>query len=204
MTFSQGIHGLGSTANADPNAWPLPTASTNAGPRRLHQDRGHGQPAAAAVRGISRPSSPPTANTPSRRCWSPSNAPMAGASSAAPSIPRRCSATIAGRRSAKLRYDIPNAIKQLTRAQLYAYADHGETYNIDPALGTPQHAAAAPRPAAARAPSGTASTGGPLGREGRRRPAPTTGAPSSFSARSIDGERIDATPPQSSPDPPRR
>ena len=38
----------------------------------------------------------------------------------------------------ELRYDIPNTIKNLTRAQIYAYADHGETYNIDPALGTPK------------------------------------------------------------------
>ena len=36
------------------------------------------------------------------------------------------------------RYDIPNTIKHLTRAQIYTYADHGETYNIDPALGTPK------------------------------------------------------------------
>ena len=39
----------------------------------------------------------------------------------------------------EIRYDIPNTIKQLTRAQIYAYADHGETYNIDPAAGTPAH-----------------------------------------------------------------
>jgi hemolysin activation/secretion protein len=38
----------------------------------------------------------------------------------------------------ELRFDVPHAIKQLTRAQLYAYADHGEVYNIDPAAGTPR------------------------------------------------------------------
>ena len=27
--------------------------------------------------------------------------------------------------------------KQLTRLQAYAFADHGETYNINPAAGTP-------------------------------------------------------------------
>lgn len=37
----------------------------------------------------------------------------------------------------ELRYDIPTGIKQLTRSQLYAFADHGETKNIDPSPGTP-------------------------------------------------------------------
>ena len=37
------------------------------------------------------------------------------------------------------RYDIPNMSHQITRAQIYAYADHGETYNIDPAIATPKH-----------------------------------------------------------------
>jgi len=37
----------------------------------------------------------------------------------------------------ELRYDIPVPWKQLTRAQLYAYADHGEVFNIMPAPGTP-------------------------------------------------------------------
>jgi hemolysin activation/secretion protein len=45
----------------------------------------------------------------------------------------------------ELRFDVPHTIKRLTRAQLYAYADHGEVYNIDPALGTPrmQHGSSA-------------------------------------------------------------
>ncbi len=38
----------------------------------------------------------------------------------------------------ELRFDVPHTIKRLTRAQLYAYADHGEVYNIDPAVGTPR------------------------------------------------------------------
>jgi len=43
------------------------------------------------------------------------------------------------------RYDIPTGIKQLTRSQLYAFADHGQVYYIDPALGTPttQHGTSA-------------------------------------------------------------
>jgi hemolysin activation/secretion protein len=45
----------------------------------------------------------------------------------------------------ELRYDVPTGIKQLTRSQLYAYADHGQTYNINPAAGTPltQHGTSA-------------------------------------------------------------
>jgi hemolysin activation/secretion protein len=37
----------------------------------------------------------------------------------------------------ELRYDIPVPWKQLTRTQLYVYADHGETFNIMPDVGTP-------------------------------------------------------------------
>jgi hemolysin activation/secretion protein len=43
------------------------------------------------------------------------------------------------------RYDIQTGIKQLTRSQLYAFADHGQVYYIDPAAGTPttQHGTSA-------------------------------------------------------------
>ena len=37
----------------------------------------------------------------------------------------------------ELRYDFATPWKQLTRLQAYAYADHGEVWNIQPALGTP-------------------------------------------------------------------
>lgn len=37
----------------------------------------------------------------------------------------------------ELRYDVPLPWKQLTRAQLYAYADHGEVFNMLPAAGSP-------------------------------------------------------------------
>ena len=37
----------------------------------------------------------------------------------------------------ELRFDIPNSIKQITRAQLYGFADHGEVYNMMPDIGTP-------------------------------------------------------------------
>src|SRR5947209_6926126 len=38
----------------------------------------------------------------------------------------------------ELRFDVPHAIKQPTRAQLYGYRDQYEVYNIDPAAGTPR------------------------------------------------------------------
>jgi hemolysin activation/secretion protein len=40
----------------------------------------------------------------------------------------------------ELRYDVQTGVKQLTRAQLYGFADYGQTYNIDPAVGTPRNA----------------------------------------------------------------
>jgi hemolysin activation/secretion protein len=39
----------------------------------------------------------------------------------------------------ELRYDIAVPWKQLTRAQLYVYADHGEVFNMMPDVGTPAH-----------------------------------------------------------------
>jgi hypothetical protein len=52
----------------------------------------------------------------------------------------------------ELRFDVPHAIKQLTRAQLYAYRDHGEVYNIEPAARHASHAARHLGPAPACAP----------------------------------------------------
>jgi hemolysin activation/secretion protein len=37
----------------------------------------------------------------------------------------------------EVRYDLPLAVKQITRAQLYAYADHGEVFNMQPDFFTP-------------------------------------------------------------------
>jgi hemolysin activation/secretion protein len=38
----------------------------------------------------------------------------------------------------ELRYDVPTGIKDLTRSQLYVFADHGRVYNIDPDVDTPK------------------------------------------------------------------
>ena len=155
VTFSQGIHGLGSTDNDNPTA--SLRRLDQCGPRRLQQDRGHVQPAAAAVLRISRRSSPPMAQyafTPllvSEQCC------YGGRFFGRAFDPSQMLGDHCWTALGELRYDIPTGIKQLTRAQLYAYADHGEVYNIDPAAGTPRRSTA-PRPAAACAPSGMAST----------------------------------------------
>jgi len=44
---------------------------------------------------------------------------------------------------AELRFDLPHSIKQVTQAQLYAYADRGWLHNLAPALGTPANLDAA-------------------------------------------------------------
>ena len=38
---------------------------------------------------------------------------------------------------AELRFDLPHSIKQITQAQLYAYADRGWLHNLAPVVGTP-------------------------------------------------------------------
>jgi hemolysin activation/secretion protein len=45
----------------------------------------------------------------------------------------------------ELRYDFATPWKQLTRLQVYGYADHGETFILQPAPGTParQHGSSA-------------------------------------------------------------
>ena len=94
---------------------------------------------------ISRRSSRPTANMPSRRCWSPSSAATAGRFFGRAFDPSQMLGDHCWEVLGELRYDIPTGIKQLTRAQLYAFADHGQVYNIDPAAGTPstQHGTSA-------------------------------------------------------------
>jgi hemolysin activation/secretion protein len=139
-TFSQGIHGLGSTDNANPNGPlpPLPTPSTNAG--RVDFDK---------IEGTITRTQPLFANfsaflaaygqyafTPlliSEQC-SYGGRFFGRAFDPSQLLGDHCWAVLG-----ELRFDIPTGIKQLTRAQLYAYADHGETYNINPAAGTPMH-----------------------------------------------------------------
>ena len=60
---------------------------------------------------------------------------MAAGSSAAPSIPRRCSAISCWEALGELRYDLPTTA-QISQAQLYAFTDYGKVYTIAPAVGT--------------------------------------------------------------------
>ena len=140
---ARACHILGATPNADPNALfpPLPTASTNAGQTDFTKIEG------TCTRARSRCS----------RAFSAFFAAYGQYAFTPLLVSEQCSygGRFFGRAYdpaqflgdscwmalGELRYDIPNTIKQLTRAQLYAYADHGETYNIDPALGTPKHQA---------------------------------------------------------------
>jgi len=138
LTFSQGIHGLGATANADPNAPlpPLPTPSTNAGRtdfNKIETTLSRLQPLFANfsffAAGYAQYAFTPLLVSEQcgyggrffGRAFDPSQ--MLG---------DHCWAVLG-----ELRYDIPTGIKQLTRAQLYAYADHGQVYTIMPAAGTP-------------------------------------------------------------------
>ena len=136
VTFSQGIHGLGSTENAIPGAL-ISTASTNAG--RVDFTKIEGtvsrlQPLiwnfSAFVAAYAQYAFVPLLVSEQcgyggrffGRAFDPSQ--MLG---------DHCWAVLG-----ELRYDVAHGIKRLTRAQLYAYADHGQVYNIDPAVGTPK------------------------------------------------------------------
>jgi len=131
VAFSQGIQGLGSTANGNP------LASTNAG--RVDFSKIEGT--------ISR-------TQPLFWNFSAFAAAMAQYAFTPLLVSEQCSygGRFFGRAFdpsqligdhcwevlGELRFDIPHGIKRLTRAQLYAFADHGHIYNIDPAVGTPK------------------------------------------------------------------
>ena len=139
-TFSQGIHGLGSTDNPDPSDLlpPLPTSSTKSG--RVDFDKieatfARTQPLFAGISAFVAAYGQ-YAFTPlliSEQC-SYGGRFFGRAFDPSQMLGDHCWMALG-----EVRYDIPNTIKELTRAQIYAYADHGETYNIDPAAGTPKH-----------------------------------------------------------------
>src|ERR1043165_2805211 len=140
VTFSQDIHGLGSTDNPDPNValQPLPTSSTKSG--RVDFDKIEGtfartQPLFAGFSAFVAAYGQ-YAFTPlliSEQCS------YGGRFFGRAFDPSQLLGDHCWMALGEVRYDIPNSIKQLTKAQIYAYADHGETYNIDPAAGTPTH-----------------------------------------------------------------
>jgi hemolysin activation/secretion protein len=146
VTFSKGFHGLGSTANAnpaDPNP-PLPTPSTHAGRvdfAKIETTVSRIQPLPASfslfVAGYAQYAFTPLLVSEQcgyggrffGRAFDPSE--MLG---------DHCWAALG-----ELRYDIATPWKQLTKLQAYGFADHGQTYVINPAVGTPgtQHGTSA-------------------------------------------------------------
>jgi hemolysin activation/secretion protein len=133
FTFSQGIQGLGSTANGNP------LASTNAGRVDFSKIEGtlsRAQPLfwnfSVFVAGYAQYAFTPLLV--SEQC-SYGGRFFGRAFDPSQLIGDHCWEVLG-----ELRFDIPHGIKHLTRAQLYAYADHGHIYNIDPAVGTPKQA----------------------------------------------------------------
>ena len=131
VTFSQGILGLGSTANDNP------IASTNAGRVDFTKIEGtftRVQPLfwnfSAFVAAYAQFAATPLLV--SEQC-SYGGRFFGRAFDPSQMLGDHCWMAIG-----ELRYDIATGIKRLTRAQLYAYADHGQVYNINPAIGTPQ------------------------------------------------------------------
>ena len=140
VTYSQGLPILGATPNADPNPLvlePLPTASTNAGQTNFNKIEGlyaRTQPLFANISAFVAAYGQ-YAFTPllvSEQCA------YGGRFFGRAYDPAQFLGDSCWMALGEARYDIPNTIKHLTRAQIYTYADHGETYNIDPALGTPK------------------------------------------------------------------
>ena len=80
---------------------------------------------------------------------------------------------------AELRFDLPHSVKQVTQAQLYAYADRGWLHNLAPVTGTPANLDAA-------------SVGGGIRLGWQPRFAPYGGFSTDLSvAKAIDGPRND-------------
>jgi hemolysin activation/secretion protein len=136
FTFSQGIHGLGSTENGFPDDPNLPTASTNAG----HVDFNKIESTFTRLQPLPQNFSAffaayaQYAFTPllvSEQC-SYGGRFFGRAFDPSQMLGDHCWSVLG-----EMRYDIPTGIKQLTRSQLYAFADHGQIYNIEPAVGTP-------------------------------------------------------------------
>ncbi len=143
VTFSQGINGLGSTDNRSNRCWSAtlpPTRAASISTRSRRRSAGCSRCSwnfSAFVAAYAQYAFTPLLVSEQcgyggrffGRAFDPSQ--MLG---------DHCWAALG-----ELRYDVPTGIKQLTRSQLYAYADHGQVYNIDPALGTPltQHGTSA-------------------------------------------------------------
>jgi len=137
-TFSQGLHVLGATPNADPNG-PLPALpgpTTNAGRtdfNKLEATISRTQPLplnfSFFVAGYAQYGFTPLLV--SEQC-SYGGRFFGRAFDPSQMLGDRCWEVLA-----EGRYDIATPWKDLTKLQLYAFADHGELFNILPAAGTP-------------------------------------------------------------------
>jgi hemolysin activation/secretion protein len=138
-TFSQGIQALGATPNPDPNDPfpPLPTPSTNAGRTdfsKIEATISRTQPLplnfSFFVAGYAQYGFTPLLV--SEQC-SYGGRFFGRAFDPSQMLGDRCWEVLA-----EGRYDIITPWKQVTRLQLYSFADHGELFNIDPGFGTPR------------------------------------------------------------------
>lgn len=138
VTFSQGIKGLGSSDSAIPNNPnpPVPAPSTNAGRvdfSKIESTFSRLQPLwpsfSAFVAAYGQYAFTPLLV--SEQC-SYGGRFFGRAFDPSQLLGDHCWAALG-----ELRYDFATPWKQLTRLQAYAYADHGQVYNIQPALGTP-------------------------------------------------------------------
>jgi hemolysin activation/secretion protein len=138
VTFSQGIHGLGSTESGNPFGPlpPLPTPSTNAGRVDFNKIEGtfsRLQPLFPSV-SLFVAAYGQWGFTPllvSEQCAYGGRF-FGRAFDPSQLLGDRCWAALG-----ELRHDIATPWKQLTRLQVYGYADHGEVYTLFPAAGTP-------------------------------------------------------------------
>jgi hemolysin activation/secretion protein len=146
VTFSKGFHGLGSTENADPGGPlpPLPAPSTYAGQvnfAKLETTLSRTQPLpmnfSLFLAGYAQYAFTPLLV--SEQCG------YGGRFFGRAFDPSELLGDHCWMGLGELRYDFATPWKQLTRLQAYAYADHGQTYVITPAPGTPatQHGTSA-------------------------------------------------------------
>jgi hemolysin activation/secretion protein len=140
VTFSQGIHGLGSTDNVDPTV-PLPPGqpgpSTNAGRvdfTKLEVTASRTQPLPANfslfVAGYAQYGFTPLLV--SEQCG------FGGRFFGRAFDPSQMLGDHCWEVLGELRYEVATPWKQVTRLQTYTYVDHGQVYFINPAVGTPK------------------------------------------------------------------
>jgi len=132
VTFSQGIDGLGSTANGDPLA---SRAAGRVDFTKLEATFSHTQPLVANF-SFQLSAYGQYAFTP---LLSPEQCGYGGAMFGRAFDPSIVTGDSCFEASGELRYDLPITGAWLTRAQLYGFADWGDLFTRDAAAGTPAH-----------------------------------------------------------------